>query len=53
MNQQKQITKFIKHIVDNNYSAANTALQGIVNEKIKARIKNADMALTNKTTKKS
>ena len=53
MNQQKQITSFIKHIVNNNYSAANTTLQAIVNEKIKARIKNADMSLTNKNTKKS
>jgi hypothetical protein len=53
MNQQKQITNFIKHIVDNNYSAADKTLQSIVSEKIKARIQKAETTLTNKNSKKS
>jgi len=53
MNQQKQITNFIKHIVDNNYSAADKALQSIVNEKVKARIQKAETTLANKNSKKS
>lgn len=53
MNQKKQITNFIKHVVDNNYSAANTALHSIVSEKIKERIQKADGAIANKKTKKS
>ena len=53
MNQKNQIASFIKHVVDNNYSAANSTLQAVVNEKLKQRIQRADSALANKTTKKS
>ena len=53
MNQKNQIASFIKHVVDNNYSAANSTLQAVVNEKLKQRIQKADSALVNKTTKKS
>ena len=35
MNQKQQITKFIKHVADNNYSKANQLLSGIINEKLK------------------
>jgi len=53
MNQKQQIASFIKHVVDNNYSAANSSLQAVINEKLKQRIKKADSALANKPTKKS
>lgn len=53
MNQKKQIASFIKHVVDNNYSAANSTLQTVINEKLKNRIQKADAALTNKNNKKS
>jgi hypothetical protein len=53
MNEKKQITSFIKHIVDNNYSAANSTLEAVINEKLKNRIKKADSMLANKTAKKS
>jgi len=53
MNQKKQIASFIKHVVDNNYSAANSLLQAVVNEKIKNRIQKADTIIANKTSKKS
>lgn len=53
MNQKQQITKFIKHVASNDYSTANKLLKGIINEKIKNRIKNADKSLTNKKEKNS
>ena len=53
MNQKQQIASFIKHVVDNNYSAANSTLQLVVNEKLKNRIKKADSTLANKSNKKS
>jgi len=53
MNQKQQIASFIKHVVDNNYSAANSSLQVVINEKLKQRIKKADSALANKPSKKS
>jgi len=53
MNQKQQIASFIKHVVDNNYSAANSTLQAVVNEKLKNRIKKADSTLANKSNKKS
>jgi len=53
MNQKQQIASFIKHVVDNDYSAANSSLQAVINEKLKQRIKKADSALANKPTKKS
>ena len=53
MNQKQQIASFIKHVVDNNYSAANSTLQAVINEKLKQRIQKADVALANKSNKKS
>jgi len=53
MNEKQQIASFIKHVVDNNYSAANSTLQTVINEKLKNRIKKADAVLANKNTKKS
>jgi len=53
MNEKDQIKRFISHIVDNNYAAANSSLQSVVNEKLKERIKKADSELVNKTPKKS
>lgn len=51
MNQNQQITKFIKHVASNNYSTADKLLRNIINEKIKNRIKNADNTLANKNLK--
>jgi len=53
MNQKNQIARFIKHVVDNNYAAANSTLQAVINEKLKQRIQKADVALANKSNKKS
>jgi hypothetical protein len=53
MNQNQQITKFIKHVAGSNYSTANKLLQGIINEKIKNRIRKVDADLANKTKKAS
>jgi hypothetical protein len=53
MNQKKQIASFIKHVVDNNYAAANSTLQAVINEKLKQRIQKADAAIANKSNKKS
>jgi len=53
MNQKQQIASFIKHVVDNNYSAANSSLKAVINEKLKQRIQKADLAITNKIAKKS
>jgi hypothetical protein len=51
MNQKNQVANFIKHVVDKNYSAANSTLQTVINEKLKQRIQKADMTLANKPTK--
>jgi hypothetical protein len=53
MNQKQQITKFIKHVADNNYSKANQLLSGIINEKLKNRIRKTDAEITNKKEKTS
>lgn len=53
MNQKQQITKFIKHVADSNYSTANKLLKTIINEKLKNRIRKADTNLTNKKEKAS
>jgi hypothetical protein len=53
MNQKKQIASFIKHVVDNNYSAANSTLRAVINEKLKNRIQKADAVIANKNNKKS
>ena len=53
MNQKKEISSFIKHVVDSNYAAADATLKSIVNEKLKKRIQQSDSTLSNKNTKKS
>ena len=53
MNQKQQITKFIKHVADNNFSSANQLLQKVINEKLKNRIRKTDTALANKNEKAS
>ena len=53
MNQQQQITQFIKHVAGNNYSKANQLLGNIINEKLKNRIRKVDMAISNKKEKTS
>jgi hypothetical protein len=53
MNQKQQITKFIKHVADSNYSAANQLLRSVINEKLKNRIRKADAAIANKNQKTS
>lgn len=53
MNQKQQITKFIKHVADNNYSKANQLLSSIINEKLKNRIRKADTVIANKNQKAS
>lgn len=42
MNQKQQITKFIKHVATNDFSSANKYLRGVINEKLKNRIRKAD-----------
>ena len=53
MNHKNQIASFIKHVVDKNYSIANSTLQAVINEKLKQRIQKADSVIANKTAKKS
>jgi hypothetical protein len=49
MNQKKQLKEFIGHIVKNDFSKANDALQNVVNEKTKQRIAATYKDLNNKS----
>lgn len=53
MNQQQQITQFIKNVAGNDYSKANQLLRNIINEKLKNRIRKANTVASNKKEKTS
>lgn len=53
MNDKQQITNFIKHVANNNFSTANKYLRSIINERLKNRIRKADSTLANKSEKTS
>jgi hypothetical protein len=52
MNEKKLITNFIKHVAGNDFSTANKYLRGVINEKLKNRIRKANDSLqsNNKNT---
>lgn len=50
--EKKKIVEFIKNVVDKDFSAANKTLQGVVDEKLKTRIRNYNASVSEKDSEK-